>query len=98
MPVRRSTTTETAAAFLTERSRRSRVSAQARRKRGAQRADWIAERLVFALHIYAGHRIDSRGPSGCIMDVLDEVAPRVAKEIRDGGDLHDLYARRWGSA
>ncbi len=57
--------------------------------------DKAAERLVFALHIYPGYRVDSRGPTGCIMDALDAIAPEVAAEVREGSAcaVHD---RRWG--
>lgn len=53
-----------------------------------------AERLVFALHIYGGYTINSRGPLGCIMDALRAIAPEVAAEIR-ASDADAVYKRRW---
>ena len=57
--------------------------------------DKIAERLVFIFHIYNGHKVDHRGPAGCIMDVLDIVAPSVSEQIRDGVSADAIYAERW---
>ena len=56
--------------------------------------DRAAEHLVFALHIYGGYTVSSRGPSGCIMDALDEIAPEVAAEIR-ATDADEVYRKRW---
>lgn len=56
--------------------------------------DKAAERLVFALHIYGGYTITSRGPLGCIMDALEAIAPEVAAEIREH-DADEVYKRRW---
>lgn len=58
--------------------------------------DRAAERLVFALHIYGGYTINSRGPLGCIMDALDAIAPEVAAEIRESDDADEVYESRWG--
>lgn len=57
--------------------------------------DRAAERLVFALQIYGGYIINSRGPLGCIMDALDAIAPEVAEEIREH-EADEVYERRWG--
>lgn len=54
------------------------------------RIDKAAERLTFALAIYPGYRIDSRGPAGCLMDALDEIAPDVSAHIRES-DAHEAY-------
>lgn len=56
--------------------------------------DRAAERLVFALHIYAGYKINSRGPLGCIMDAREAIAPEVAAEVREH-DADEVYRRRW---
>lgn len=56
--------------------------------------DRAAEHLVFALHIYPGYRVDSRGPTGCIMDALEAIAPEIAAEIREHG-ADEVYRRRW---
>lgn len=56
--------------------------------------DKAAECLVRALWIYAGHKIDSRGPLGCIMDALRAIAPEVAAEIC-ATDAWAVYKRRW---
>lgn len=61
------------------------------------RCERVAERLVFAMWIHAAYRIDSRGPSGCLMDALDIVAPDVAAAFREGMDGHDVYAKFYGS-
>jgi hypothetical protein len=57
--------------------------------------DKAAEALVKAFWLYSGYTVGSRGPSGCILDALDEIAPDVAKEIRNGDEAHDVYQRRW---
>jgi len=56
--------------------------------------DRAAERLVFALHVYSGYRIDSRGPLGCILDALEAIAPEVAAEVR-AGSACAVHDRRW---
>jgi hypothetical protein len=61
------------------------------------RCERVAERLVFAMWIHAAYRVDSRGPSGCLMDALDIIAPDVAAAFRKGIDGHDVYAKFYGS-
>lgn len=60
-----------------------------------ENADRIAERLVFAFRIYNGFKLGHRGPDGCIIDVLELVAPDVVREIREGLDMVDIYTKRW---
>jgi len=57
--------------------------------------DRAARKLITALYLYPGHRVDSRGPAGCIVDALEEIAPEVAAELREG-DAREVYQRRWG--
>lgn len=56
--------------------------------------DRAAERLVFALHIYRGYKVDSRGPAGCIMEALDRIAPGISASIRKIGE-DATYEVRW---
>jgi hypothetical protein len=58
--------------------------------------DRAAERLVFCMRIYNGHRTDARGPAGCLIDALEAVSPAVAKTLREGiADAHDVYEMNW---
>lgn len=57
-------------------------------------AERAARKLVTALYLYPGHRVDSRGPAGCIMDALDEIAPEIAAEVRVL-DAAEVFLRRW---
>ena len=59
-----------------------------------EQRDRIAECLVRIFYLYNGHRVDSRGPSGCIVDALNIVAPGVMDEIRESS-AHEVYVRRW---
>jgi chromosome segregation ATPase len=60
------------------------------------RDDKLAELLVRMLWLYPGYTVKTRGPSGCIMDALDIVAPEVAAEIRSGDvEVDDTYAKHW---
>lgn len=54
----------------------------------------IAERIVFAMNIYSGYMMSARGPSGCMMDVLDIIAPDVALTIREHG-TREAYQRHF---
>lgn len=55
----------------------------------------VAEKLVRCMYLYGGYSVSSRGPSGCILDALDAIAPDIAKQIReDGADA--VYAKHWG--
>lgn len=60
----------------------------------ADRDGKIAERIVFAMNIYSGYTMSARGPSGCMMEVLDIVAPDVAVTIREHG-AHEAYQRHF---
>ncbi len=46
--------------------------------------------LLFAMRIYPGYKVESRGPSGCILDAIEVLEPEVAAKIRDGVDPGDL--------
>lgn len=48
------------------------------------------QKLLFAMKIYPGYSVESRGPSGCIIDAIAELEPDTAKKIQDGDDLEDL--------
>jgi hypothetical protein len=69
--------------------------AVARKPAEAPDLDRAARRLVTIFHLYSGHTVDSRGPAGCIMDALDEIAPEVAAEIREGAEASEICQRRW---
>jgi hypothetical protein len=58
--------------------------------------DKIAEPLVRAFWLYNGYNVKSRHVSGCLIDVLEVVAPDIVAEIRNGDDMHDIYKKRWG--
>lgn len=47
-------------------------------------------RLLAALHLYAGYEIRSRGPLGCIMGAIGEIAPDIAERLSNGEDPGDL--------
>ncbi len=57
--------------------------------------DRAAEALVRAFHLYPHYQVDARGPAGCIMDALDEIAPDIAAEIRTGVEAGEIHKRRW---
>ncbi|MGN6109362.1 MAG: hypothetical protein ACTHU0_29915 [Kofleriaceae bacterium] len=76
------------------------MTEKARDAQRAERAatpdlDRAAEALVFALYIYGGYRLNSRGPIGCILKALDVIAPPIAAELREG-DASDVYRSHWG--
>lgn len=56
--------------------------------------DRIARKLVTIFHLYGGFTVGSRGPAGCIMDVLDIVAPEIANEVRELG-ADETYEKHW---
>lgn len=56
--------------------------------------DKAAEHLVFALYIYGGYIINSRGPLGCIMDAIKAIAPEVHAELLES-DASEVHNRRW---
>lgn len=63
-------------------------------ERGREEANVVAERLVFALHIYGGYNINSRGPGGCLFDAIKAVAPSIAQDLSElGADA--TYAKHW---
>lgn len=45
--------------------------------------DEIVEKLVFCFHIYPNYRVDSRGPAGLLMDIIEDLRPDIAQVIRD---------------
>jgi len=42
------------------------------------------DKLLHLLHLYTGHKVDSRGPYGLILDTIEELNPKVAKGLRNG--------------
>lgn len=85
---------EVANSVLTRERDAARAGAQLRIDTVNASADKAAERLVFALHIYPHYRLDARGPSGCIMRALEEIAPGVAAELANF-PADEVYDRRW---
>ena len=47
--------------------------------------DLIVEKLVQCFWLYGHYPVDSRGPSGLLMDVVKALRPDVAHVIRDEG-------------
>lgn len=54
-----------------------------------------AKRALFMLHIYGGHKVRSRGPVGCIHDILRIHAPALQKRLSDGEDPSAIYGSVW---
>lgn len=57
----------------------------------SKRDQEITLALVKCFYLYPNYRVDSRGPSGLILDVLQKTSPRVAQRIRAGEDTADLF-------
>lgn len=53
-------------------------------------AHYVVQRLLFAMHIYSGYKIDSRGPSGCIFDAIQRLDPKIHAKLVKGVDPGDL--------
>lgn len=51
---------------------------------------YAVQKLLFAMRIYPGYPVESRGPSGCILAAIEALEPEVAKQIQDGADPGDL--------
>lgn len=58
-----------------------------------QKSKEAARRLLTAFYLYSGYRLDSRGPSGCIMDALKLLHPKAHKMMADGEDAADVLKR-----
>lgn len=58
--------------------------------------DEAAQRALFMLHIYGGYKVASRGPIGCIHDVLRVVGPEIQKRLADGEEPSEIYADLYG--
>jgi len=54
--------------------------------------DEIVEKLVFCFHIYPNYRVNSRGPSGLLMDIIENLRPDVAEVIREV-DADEAYSK-----
>ena len=68
--------------------------------RASRRAAAKLVRCLWSMWLCDGYRIDPCGPSGLVLDALDEVAPGVAeraREARSGEDLGDVL-REFGLA
>lgn len=48
------------------------------------------QRLLFALHIYSGYPVNSRGPMGCLFEAIKELEPHTAAKISDGVEAGTL--------
>lgn len=59
-------------------------------KESSERDQEITLALIKCFYLYPNYRVDSRGPSGLILSVLDRTSPQMAKRIRDGEDSADL--------
>lgn len=57
--------------------------------------DSAAKKLVFALYIYGGYPINSRGPSGCILDALEVIAPHIRADLSNGLDPAQVHELHW---
>jgi hypothetical protein len=44
--------------------------------------------------LYPNYRVDARGPSGCIMDALAAIAPKIHRRLAAGEEPRDVY-KRW---
>jgi len=56
--------------------------------------DQAAHALIRMMWLYPNYRVDSRGPTGCILDALKRIAPDVAAEL-ENEDAADVCMRRW---
>lgn len=54
--------------------------------------DEIVEKLLTCFYLYNGYQVGSRGPSGLIMDVIEDLRPDVAQVIRDE-DAEGAYSK-----
>lgn len=59
-----------------------------------EKSNEAAECLVRCLYLYNGHRTDSRGPLGCIMDALKIIAPDVHDDVVKTS-AEAVYRLRW---
>lgn len=48
------------------------------------------QKLLTAMRLYPGYKVESRGPSGCILAAIEQLEPETAAKIREGADLDDL--------
>lgn len=46
-------------------------------------ADRVVQKLLTALWLYPNYRVDSRGPSGLIFDIIEDLRPDIAQEMGD---------------
>ena len=53
---------------------------------GIQDPHRAAQELVQALALYPSHRMDARGPRGCLLRALEALEPEVARRIQNGED------------
>lgn len=58
--------------------------------------DYVAEKLMLAFHLYGGYKVNSRGPSGLLLDAIGRVRPDVSAALRESGDAGDVYERFFG--
>ena len=86
-----------------DRLRRETVQAGAAVMDGAESTPVVTdtgaavEKLVTALHLYNGYKIDSRGPYGCLLDAIEELDPEAAKMLKEGR-LDELWQARYADA
>lgn len=49
-----------------------------------------AQAILRCFYLYNHYRVDSRGPSGLLLDALEVLDPAAAQRFRDGTDAGDL--------
>lgn len=53
-------------------------------------AEYVVQKLLFAMHIYSGYKVESRGPSGCIFDSIRCLSPATHEKLVAGVDPGDM--------
>lgn len=56
-----------------------------------ERLDEIAERALFCVYIYPNYPMDSRGPLGCLSDILKAARPDLYERLEDGETWGEVY-------
>lgn len=67
----------------------------------AERTHEAVQHLIMAMYLYAGYRVQARGPRGCLVDAIELLEPETARRIRDGetkDDWSDLVDREGGGS
>jgi len=56
-----------------------------------RRLDEIAERALFCVYIYPNYTMDSRGPLGCLSEILEAARPDLYERLEDGETWREVY-------